>query len=267
VTAGKLDSGASPEAREARRVVQRIARPKIWQYDYLMLREIVSGLRRQAAALNGRGNLEILDVGCKYQPYRELFQERAARYVGVDLRSFPGVGVRGDALALPFRDDTFDLVVCTQAFYLMTDFRRALSELARVTRSGGRILLTTIGIWPYPPAVKLHRWSRRELEEALADFGEARVEESGGLLQLVPQLANALLAMGVEGPLVGRHPRAGRLLALPLKGLYVSVNVLGMATQRLIRGASRAGLGMARSMEEVDAHLAINYLAVVRPRK
>ena len=261
------DTAASPVAREARRVVRRIARPKIWQYDYLMLREIVLGLRRQAAALNGGGNLEILDVGCKYQPYRQLFEERAARYVGVDLQAFHGVGVRGDALALPFRDDAFDLVVCTQAFYLMADFRRALAELARVTRAGGRILLTTIGIWPYPPAVRLHRWSRRELEEALGEFGETRVEESGGLLQLVPQLANAVLAMGVEGPMVRRHPLGGRLLALPLKGLYLSVNLLGMAGAALISAASRAGLGMARSMQDVDAHLAINYLAVVRPRK
>ncbi len=261
------EAEASPQAREARRVVRRIARPKIWQYDYLMLREIVAGLRRQAAALNGGGNLEVLDVGCKYQPYRELFEARAARYVGVDLAPFHGVGVRGDALALPFRSDAFDLVVCTQAFYLIADFRRALSELVRVTRSGGRILLTTIGIWPYPPAVKLHRWSRRELEEALAEFGETRVEESGGLLQLVPQLANALLAMGVEGPLVQRHPFGGRIMALPLKGLYLSMNVLGMAASGMIRAAARTGLGTARSMQDVDAHLAINYLAVLRPRK
>ena len=256
-----------PEAREARRVVSRIARPKPWQYDYLMLREIVAGLRRQAAALNGRGNLEILDVGCKYQPYRELFEARAARYVGIDLRPFHGVMVQGDALALPFRANAFDLVVCTQAFYLMTDFRRALTELVRVTRSGGRILLTTIGIWPYPPAVKLHRWSRRELEEALSEYGETRVEESGGLLQLVPQLANALLAMGVEGPLVRRHPRGGRLLALPLKGLYLSANLMGIAASGLVRKAAGAGIPVARSVQDVDAHLAINYLAVLRPWK
>ena len=82
-----------------------------------------------------------------------------------------------------------------------------------MTRRGGRILLTTIGIWPYPPAVRLHRWSRRELEEVLGEFGETQVEENGGYLRLVPQLANAALAMGVEGYLVGRYGRAGRLAA------------------------------------------------------
>jgi len=204
-------AAANPQgsAREAQRVIARISNPKPWQYDYLMLREIAAGLRRQAASLNGKTELDILDVGCKFMPYREVFAGRAARYVGLDLADYRGVTVRGDALALPFRSGAFDLVLCTQAFYLMPDFRGALEEFSRVTRAGGRIVLTTIGIWPHPPADRLHRWSRRELEEVLGEFGEARVEENGGYLQLVPQLANAVLAMGVEGHLVRSHPRAG----------------------------------------------------------
>jgi SAM-dependent methyltransferase len=256
-----------PETREARRVVRRISRPRLWQYDYLMLREIADGLRRQAASLNGASDLAVLDVGCKYMPYRGFFASRTSRYVGMDLNPYDGVAVRGNAVALPFASGTFDLVLCTQAFYLLEDFRKALSEFARVTRAGGRIVLTTIGIWPYPPAVRLHRWSRRELEEVLSEFGDAKVEESGGYLRLVPQLANAVLAMGVEGHLVKRHPRAGSWMALPLKGIYLGVNLLGLMSESIVRSASKAGWGLARGLREVDSHLAINYLAVVTPRK
>jgi SAM-dependent methyltransferase len=177
------------------------------------------------------------------------------------------VEVRGDAVRLPFRSDSFDLLLCTQAFYLLRDFREALSEFVRVTRRGGRVLLTTIGIWPYPPTTRLHRWSRRELEEVLSEFGEARVEETGGYLQLVPQLANALLAMGVEGHLRERYGRTGRALAFPLKGIYLGINLLALGCEKTLRAAAGAGLGVARSLRDLDAHLAINYLAVLSVRK
>lgn len=253
--------------REAARIVRRIARPRLWQYDYLMLDAIAAGLARQAAALNGRGGIDVLDVGCKHKPYRALFAARATRYVGVDLEGHLGVDARSDAARLPFADDAFDLVLCTQAIYLMTDVRRVMSEFARVTRRGGRIVLTTIGVWPYPPAVRLHRWSRRELEVVLGEFGEASVEENGGYLKLVPQLLNAALAMGVEGYLVRRYGRAGRLAAAPLKGVYMGLNLLALSAERAVRSAARAGLGVARSLRDLDGHLAINYLAAVTPRK
>jgi len=261
------ERGMAASEREARRVVRRISRARPWQDDYLMLREIASGLAREAATLNGKAGLSVLDVGCKYEPYRGLFEGKASRYVGLDLQAYPGVEVRGDALRLPFRSDSFDLLLCTQAFYLLGDFREALSEFVRVTRRGGRILLTTIGIWPYPPETRLHRWSRGELEEVLSEFGEARVEETGGYLQLVPQLANAVLAMGVEGHLTAKYGRAGRILAFPLKGVYLATNLLALGCEKTVRAAAGAGLGVARSLEELDAHLAINYLAVLCPRK
>jgi SAM-dependent methyltransferase len=255
------------EIREAARVTRRISRPRLWQHDYLMLKEIADGLTRQAAALNGKVGIDVLDVGCKYKPYRTLFEDRASRYVGMDLNRYHGVDLRSDASRLPFGNDCFDLVLCTQAFYLMENFRRVLGEFVRVTRRGGRILLTTIGIWPYPPDVRIHRWSRRELEEVLAEFGDARVEESGGYLRLVPQLANAALAMGVEDYLIRRYGRAGRLASAPLKGIYLGLNLLALSGERAIRLAARSGLGAARALEKLDAHLAINYLAVVTPRK
>jgi len=255
------------EAREAARVVRRISRPRLWQYDYLMLQEIAGALGRQAAALNGKRGIDVLDVGCKYKPYRGVFEGRASRYVGLDRMRYAGLEVQSDAGRLPFAGDSFDLVLCTQAFYLMEDYRRVLAEFVRVVRKGGVILLTTIGVWPYPPGVRLHRWSRRELEEVLQEFGEARVEENGGYLRLVPQLANAALAMGVEDYLIRRYGRAGRLAAVPLKGIYLGLNLAAVAGERLIRTAARSGLGVARALEDLDAHLAINYLAVVRPRK
>ena len=42
------------ETREAARVAHRISNPRLWQYDYLMLKEIADGLARQAEALKSQ---------------------------------------------------------------------------------------------------------------------------------------------------------------------------------------------------------------------
>jgi ubiquinone/menaquinone biosynthesis C-methylase UbiE len=46
-----------------------------------------------------------------------------------------------DAQALPLPDSSFDTVVCTLALCSIPDDRRAVAEIARVLRPGGRVLL------------------------------------------------------------------------------------------------------------------------------
>ena len=51
--------------------------------------------------------------------------------------------VRGDAQLLPFADDTFDAVHTAAALQLVPDPRRAVQEMARVLKPGGRVLVNT----------------------------------------------------------------------------------------------------------------------------
>lgn len=57
----------------------------------------------------------------------------------------PGVDwLEGNALALPFAEQTFDLVVCQQGLQFLPDRPQGLREAYRVTRGGGRLALA---IW------------------------------------------------------------------------------------------------------------------------
>ncbi|MPZ29098.1 MAG: methyltransferase domain-containing protein [Micromonosporaceae bacterium] len=47
----------------------------------------------------------------------------------------------GDAQALPFREHSFDTVVCTLSLCAIPDHATAIGEMARVLRPGGRLLL------------------------------------------------------------------------------------------------------------------------------
>jgi SAM-dependent methyltransferase len=101
---------------------------------------VVETLRAYA----GRGD-RILDVGCGPALYRGVTE---ADYVGLDITDGPyldGVNRDVDIVApverIPVESGAFDLVFSLSAFYQASDPRAGLSEIHRVLRPGGRLLL------------------------------------------------------------------------------------------------------------------------------
>lgn len=95
-----------------------------------------------------------LDAGCGDGRYlRALDEELPARIAGVDISeriletahaAIPRAELRqGNLEALPFADGSFDLVLCTQVIEHVVDGAAAVAELARVLRSGGRLVIST----------------------------------------------------------------------------------------------------------------------------
>src|ERR671930_2097466 len=75
-------------------------------------------------------------TGVEFSPAMLALARRRADELGlkVDLRV-------GDAQALELPDDAFDTVVCTLSLCAIPDERRAVAEMWRVLRPGGRLLL------------------------------------------------------------------------------------------------------------------------------
>lgn len=111
----------------------------------------------------------VLDVGCGTGEMTERLAVKypQASYVGIDLEQTHldraaarcarfGARVRfeaGDALAIPFADATFDLVVCRHLLQAVPDPARVLSEIHRVLRRGGRMHLISEDygmLWCHP---------------------------------------------------------------------------------------------------------------------
>jgi ubiquinone/menaquinone biosynthesis C-methylase UbiE len=98
----------------------------------------------------------ILDAGCGTGVFTQDVIASGAAVAGLDL-SFPMLArahdklsgkafaaVRGDMRRLPFNDLTFDKAISITAIEFIQDARRAVSELFRVTRPGGRIVVATL---------------------------------------------------------------------------------------------------------------------------
>lgn len=119
----------------------------------------------------------VLDVGCG----TGLIARRAAETVGeggsvagldvspdmIAVASALPVAVgapiewhQGDATALPFPDESFDVVLCQMTLMFIDDRLAALHEMYRVLAPGGRVLITTPG--PIQPTFEL-------MEQAIVD--------------------------------------------------------------------------------------------------
>jgi demethylmenaquinone methyltransferase/2-methoxy-6-polyprenyl-1,4-benzoquinol methylase len=137
---------------------------------YDLLNDLLSGgqdrlwRRAVAKAVDARPGEAVLDLAAGTGTSSEVFTRKGARCVACDFSlGMLRVGVRrrgqsaggltfvaGDALRLPFADETFVVVTISFGLRNVADVDRALVELRRVTRPGGRVLVCEFSRPPNP---------------------------------------------------------------------------------------------------------------------
>ena len=112
---------------------------------------------RHGYALRAAGSgLKVLDLGCGNGLVLELLKGRFEKRVGVDLALSPhalGLGKKGITMLkadlarrLPFKDGSFDLVLCLDVLEHAFDPRGLMAELKRLCGDSGRLVLSTPNI-------------------------------------------------------------------------------------------------------------------------
>jgi SAM-dependent methyltransferase len=150
----------------------------------------------------------LLDAGCGEGRHCFGALERGAHVVGLDLdfaslraaagglrdrgRQLDRLGamIQGNTFQLPFRDGTFDKVICSEVMEHVHDYTAAARELARVTRPGGMVAVTI------PTATSEHLYLRT---------GDDYFESPGGHIRIFRprQLAEGLARAGLATVGVG----------------------------------------------------------------
>jgi SAM-dependent methyltransferase len=128
----------------------------------------------------------LLDYGCADTPYRDCFPP-AVEYVAADLAGNPHATLElAEDGTVPAPDDSFDALMSTQVLEHVDDPALYLSEAYRVLRPGGRMLLSTHGIFVYHPDPDDYwRWTRAGLQRAVRDAG-FEVTHFEGIIGLLP---------------------------------------------------------------------------------
>ena len=190
---------------------------------------LLGAMTEYAPLLSGR----LLDVGCGSMPYQALFAVDA--YIGLDIDSEASrrrgmADYHYDGHSFPFADASFDAILCNQVLEHVFNPDRFLSEIARVLRPGGKLLLTVPFVWdeheqPYDYA----RYSSFGLYALLNKQGLKILhhQKLGADASILFQLANAYLFKIAQG-----LPSAiKRLLIAPA---MAAINVIGLLARRLL---------------------------------
>ena len=119
------------------------------------------------AAIRPRPGMTVLDLAAGTGTSSAPFSARGAFVVPVDLslgmlaegrRRHPQLPfVAGDALAVPFADGVFDAVTISFGLRNVSDTLGALTELSRVTRPGGTIVVCEFSTPPWRPFRSVYR--------------------------------------------------------------------------------------------------------------
>lgn len=111
-------------------------------------------------AIDPKPGERVLDVACGTGTSTAAIAKRGAKAIGLDFskgmieearRRHPSLEfIDGDAQALPFGDDEFDAVTVSFGLRNFEDPHLALTELHRVLKPGGRIVVTEFSTPPVP---------------------------------------------------------------------------------------------------------------------
>lgn len=135
------------------------------------------------------GNLLVLDVGGRHQPYRPLLEGKIAKYVALDVQQTEFVSVVGSGEQIPFPDATFDLAIATEVFAYFERPRRAASEIHRVLKSGGSFVASIPAVAPRFGDEEYWRFLPRGLRSLFSPFSQVtvtpEVSSLGGFCRLL----------------------------------------------------------------------------------
>lgn len=229
-------------ARDLQRIRRSRRRPRPVQWDYLHLRRLVDDLAAIFARLDGPVS-EVLDVWCGTRPYEDLLPP-GARVTGLDIDNRFGAADVVSEEFLPFEDDSFDLVLCIEAFYYVADPAHAVGEMRRVLRPGGTVVLAVPYAWEYDRTVLEQRWTGPGLESAFSGWDEVNVLENGGRGVTWAALTGRIMNLRQKS-----LPRWARVATRPLfAGAYLAVNGVGSLIERGERRRQGDSVGLPMNL-------------------
>lgn len=194
----------------------------------------------------------VLDVGCGDRPYQSLFAK--ARYVGIDIadsgrdKSLKRPDIFYDGKVIPFDDGEVDIVLFTQVLEHVAGSSKILSEISRVLRSRGKLILTVPFVYPeHEMPHDFYRYTNMGISAVLLDHNflvEYSIKDSGPFQTLAVLLNLTLLDL--VGSLKSRN-----VLRLLRYFLFMPIQLLALILDKVIpsnKGLYLNNLVIARRM-------------------
>ncbi|MDH3998069.1 MAG: class I SAM-dependent methyltransferase [Desulfuromonadales bacterium] len=167
------------------------------RYEYFFLTPSSTSLLKDLLPLMPqycRGRL--LDAGAGRGAYRELLAQHIDDYVGLDVAPSPATALVGDAQRLPFADNSFDTVFCSQVLEHVPQPWSAIAEFERVVKPGGYVVLTVPHLsWLHNEPHDYFRYTCHGLSSLVEKTGLQikHLAPAGGLLSFLGHIPSTLV--------------------------------------------------------------------------
>jgi SAM-dependent methyltransferase len=191
----------------------------------------------------------LLDLGCGNQPYRSWYEPLVARVTALDAAPLPGVHVVAFADAVPLADESFDVILATEVLEHVNNAEKAMSEIFRLLRPGGHVIVTVPYLYPTHEAPYDYRRFTHYGLVALAERHGLRVIDlasKGGVLSLFAQYA-----------VVAVVEAAGRLLRKPVFEYRLLSRLLAAPQEAVIRHRR-----ITRPVSGLTTRISLGYMLV-----
>lgn len=131
---------------------------------------------------------KLLDIGCGEKPYKDIFSSRVDSYVGIDLphtlHHKQDIDVFANAHHLPFKENTFDTVLCLEVLEHVERPVELLKEIFAVLRKDGVLILSAPQTyWLHKDPLDFYRFTQEGLIELVKNqtgFAINYIDSIGG---------------------------------------------------------------------------------------
>lgn len=170
-------------------------------YDFSLFQWWMRGFQREVKkSFILSKETKILDISCGTGELLKELQGKA-QLTGVDFSEEMLEKARGklakdvelkqaDVHELPFKENTFDIVISTEAFHHYYDQEKAVKEMMRVTKKGGKLMISDINFFSKvihylfekiePGCVKVN--SKKEMYELFKKAGLKNITQKRSFL-------------------------------------------------------------------------------------
>jgi SAM-dependent methyltransferase len=162
---------------------------------YIARKGLLNGISEMGKSITGR----TLDVGCGTKPYEKYFS--SSEYIGLEIdstihREVTKADVFYDGKKFPFNNNEFDSIITNQVFEHVFNPDDFLSEINRVLKKEGYLLMTVPFVWDeHEQPFDFARYSSLGIKSVIEKKGFEIVEQKkiASDFSVIVQLINAYL--------------------------------------------------------------------------
>mgnify|MGYP000951185984 CR=1 FL=1 len=104
-------------------------------------------LQNETDFFTAKEKKNVLHFAPEQEFYKRFKKQKNIQYTTTDLFS-PLADVKADICNLPFKDNQYDVILCNHVLEHIPDDTKAMQELYRVLKPGGRVIMVEPGITP-----------------------------------------------------------------------------------------------------------------------